>query len=477
MITSCVPNDVHLSQATPQQEKSPIISTATGTTTPPSAISPTSTPFALPHSEGPLLLLQSDVDEYLILDIHQQSQIPIDLPDTLQEIDLVKHLSPSRTQLFLHTSDETLIRLSLLTGEVQKLKEMPDADSSINLSKAVEEVQQALPNLGYTEEGIQSAVKNTFRQSIQHGRWFDSDRTLLMVSPGSETSTNLTLLDIESMTEIPLEDAPGMVEGFWIGPGRKKVLLKKGYIVDPGIWQEDRYFIISIQDRTFTPLPIPEDAINPAVSWFSISQIGITHQLGLVGGTGFSLVDINTLETTQFLTGQFSHITAYDDQLLIIDYDQQNKSTHIAVRSQDGVIFSATNLDGRCSLFTFIDTNRFIMNCEAHSFLFQDDALNHIFLTDSLHLFSRSPDRTLTLVVTRNQDILLLDGELFEKPKPVLVGEPLEVMWLPDSSGFLYRLIDRVYHYDLESQANHLLLTSDFLLDYRNLNAVWIVTQ
>jgi len=68
----------------------------------------------------------------------------------------------------------------------------------------------------------------------------------------------------------------------------------------------------------------------------------------------------------------------------------------------------------------------------------------------------------------------LVDSALKDRQELNLAGDPLEILWLPDSSGFLYRTARHLYHYDLATAVNHQLLMSDFFGDYRNLNAVWI---
>jgi hypothetical protein len=58
-----------------------------------------------------------------------------------------------------------------------------------------------------------------------------------------------------------------------------------------------------------------------------------------------------------------------------------------------------------------------------------------------------------------------------------LEGRPLEIRWVPDGTGFLYRITGKLLIYDLESGESSLLLNAQSLGDYTNINAVWIKVE
>jgi len=76
--------------------------------------------------------------------------------------------------------------------------------------------------------------------------------------------------------------------------------------------------------------------------------------------------------------------------------------------------------------------------------------------------------------MTRDENISLWDANLSSSEEIQKAGNPQEFLWLPDSSGFLYRTAGKLYFYDLQTKSSTLLITSEFLGDYRNLNAAWI---
>jgi hypothetical protein len=85
-----------------------------------------------------------------------------------------------------------------------------------------------------------------------------------------------------------------------------------------------------------------------------------------------------------------------------------------------------------------------------------------------------SPDGNTWVLVERSGQTSLLDSTL-ANPQPItLEGAPLEIRWLPDSGRFLYRTLGQLYQYDPVSDQSALLLESDLLGDYANINAVWI---
>jgi len=436
----------------------------------------TSTPVLPPvqELEGPLLLVQTDVDAYHILDIASQTSIPFSLPSESREISLAKNLSPSKSHMLIATDTNDFLILTIHSGEVHFLPKSPIEPSQFNFEQAATQAQQALPELNYTELGIQAALHNTLTTSTGIVSWFDSDQHLITVDIGSESSTNLTLLDVETGERSRLESAPALVEAFWVSPDRQRILLKKGFLIEPGIWQDDQYYVIDMGEHTFIAVTLPEAVDNPSVFWFSNELIGIIHQLAPVGGNGFSLLNVNNMQSRSVLSEPFTAISTYQDHLITLQVDQETQTTNLAVRLQTGEVIDSITLESMCSLFTFVDADRFLLNCEEHSLLVDGDTLQSVPFKDPLLHYSRSPNRESILLTTRSQKTYLLDPTFTDEIQLSLMGEALQVLWLPDSSGFLYRSSDHIYLYYIAEQANHLLFTASFFRDYRNLNAVWI---
>lgn len=467
-ITGCLPEpDISIPATKP-----PVTSTASVQPLPTSAATPTLSP--IPKLEGPLLLVQTDVDAYHILDIASQTSVPFSPPIGSREISLAKNLSPSKSRMLFTTPSDDILILTFHSGEIYTLPKSPSEPSEFNFEQAAVQVQQALPELNYTDLGIQAALHNTLTTSTGIISWFDSDQHLLTVAIGSESSTNLALLDVETGERTQLESAPALVEAFWISPDRQRILLKKGFLIEPGIWQDDQYYVINLEEDTVKTVPLPENSDYPSVFWFSSEQLGIFHQLAPVGGVGFSLVDADSMQTTPVLSEPFTGISSFKDNLISLHVNQEKLTTEVSLRRQTGEVIDSIKLTGACSLFTFVDADRFLLNCEEQSLLIDGDTLQYSPFKDPLLLFSRSPNRESILLTTRNQESNLIDPTLTKETQLSLMGEVLQVLWLPDSSGFLYRSADHIYLYQIANHSSHLLFTASFFRDYRNLNAVWI---
>jgi hypothetical protein len=102
-----------------------------------------------------------------------------------------------------------------------------------------------------------------------------------------------------------LEDQPGLVKDFRIGPDGNHILLQKGFVFVPGVWQDDRYYLLDLNQQTVQPIPLPEDVINPAVTWSDQGSLQVIHQVMFMGGTHLSLIDIATIAATQIYPGRF----------------------------------------------------------------------------------------------------------------------------------------------------------------------------
>jgi hypothetical protein len=89
-------------------------------------------------------------------------------------------------------------------------------------------------------------------------------------------------------------------------------------------------------------------------------------------------------------------------------------------------------------------------------------------------ILSRPPTGDPILSVFRTGEIKLLDANLRRENSITLAEPPLEIRWMPDSSGFLYRGRGKIYWYDLSTQSSNLLIESDLFNDYTNINGVWL---
>lgn len=472
LFASCTPSVITQETINPQptatQEQ-----TATQTAlTPITAITETPSAIDLTTLDGPLLLLQTSVDAFHLLDLATYSFIPYDLPGMFKDQRLSSQLSPNGKYLLLFTSDQSFEIDNILGKETSFSYDFRQDAFGSNVEQAVEAALQVFP--GYTSDFMRDLIDKTLLQGLQNIQWYQNDQTLLIIKEGSEANTNLALLDLSTGQTELLEQNPQFVEDYWLNPGDEKVLLKKGFSVAPNDWRDDHYFILNFVSETSFEIPIPENSEKPSIFWFSDDLIGIIHQTGFAGSTDFSLFTLSDLDSRLIINDTFSSLHTFGPDILTIYQDRDKHSTNLTLYSINGDVLATQELTGICSIKRKINSSSLILNCEAESKLVEGQELTVTDFGEPIFLISRSPDRQIYILITEDKNTSLVSSDLQEQTPIQLQGEPLEILWLPDSSGFLYRTARELIHYDISSSANTLLLTSDLFGDYRNLNAVWL---
>jgi len=468
-ITSCT---AHESEHTPVTSGSPTpVPQLVETNIPTQDASPTLTePLA---SDGPFLLLQTDFDVYQVIDFDLETITLIDLPDSNEQYRLAGNLSPTGTQILLLVSEDEVQVMNLSTGGIRKTFTHSDFNlSQFQSDQAARAAWEGSPESTNSADDMLSAVQSAYPESILNIQWYQDDDHVLWVSTGSETSTNLFLEDLQTGDRVQLEDMPGLVQDAWISPDGNDILLKKGYNFEPGAWQDDQYYLVDINRREAVLISLPEDVKSPSLFWRSSQTIGIIHQTALTGGVNLSILDTASLETIQLIEGAFTFLDSYSGSFLILRQDQEEKTSELSIIDLNGYELRSNTLDQLCSLKAVFN-ERIILNCETKSLLLDSDLQEHLF-GDPVFLLNLSPDGQASVLVFRTGSTSLLDDSLVMSRSLTLDGVPLEIRWLPDSSGFIYRTQGELHHYDLSSEEDKLLLISDLLNDYTNLNAVWV---
>ena len=435
----------------------------------PAALTPTPSPTNFPvlPSNGPLLLIQTDNGVYEVIDFTQNQRTPINLPDGGQRIGLASALSPSKTLLKSPIQAGEIQFFDLLNGSTKTVA-LPSGEFDVAQTAAL--AQAALPEMALTDEAALSAVTISNEDSLALAQWFQDDDHLLIVTPGSPTSTQLTLFEISTGQSEVLETLPGLVETVIVQGDL--ALLKKGYISEPGYWQDDRYALLGLSTGEVQAIELPEDSANPILNWFGPNTLSITHQSQPVGGYTFSILDLEEMERTQVIEGLFSSVQRYQGGLLVFRNDPENYGTILEHRDLAGQVLTQANLAEQCTPLTILGEN-VLVNCETESLIF-DSTLTAQPFSGPVFLLAGAPDGATWVRVERSGQTTLLDSAL-GSPQPIeLEGAALEVRWLPDSTGFLYRTLGQLFLYDLAEGVSTLILESDLLGDYANLNAVWI---
>jgi hypothetical protein len=428
-----------------------------------------------PLSEGPLLLVQTGFETYHIIDISQQTAYAFDSPGDNMSFNLGGNLSPSGKRMFFPADDEVVLIMDFSTWEEQHLENLCHDSPVFNPQTTAEEGLDALPELGFTFEDMLSAVEAAFTQSIQNLQWLQDDTTLLSAQAGSPTSTNLYRYDLQTGERTQLEDRPGLVQALWVAPGGEKILVKKNYIFHPNAWQDDSYFVVDVADPSVEPIPLPQDSKYPSLSWLGPNHIGITHHTQPQSGTGYSIINVTTMESTLILDGAFTQIRADGENLVVTRQDQAAKTTLLEWLNFNGEVTHSQTIDQLCRI-TAVINRKTVLNCETES-LWLDETTQPQSFGDPIFLLSPAPDGESIVLITRTEESFLLNAALVERQPLALAESPLEIRWLPDSSGFLYRTLGELLYYDLTGGLSHLLFTSDIFGDYTNINAVWINTE
>jgi hypothetical protein len=118
--------------------------------------------------------------------------------------------------------------------------------------------------------------------------------------------------------------------------------------------------------------------------------------------------------------------------------------------------------------------DQILLNCSDGAYLVNPELQEERF-SDPIFLISDAPDQTKTLTLLRQNEIALLDlGGKTNRTELILPSSAFQVLWLPDSSGFLYRTMASLRYYDLTENEDQWLLDISDIYDYTNFNAAWI---
>lgn len=455
--------------ATPAIESTPTAQTAAITTPKPTpSIVPTQD---LVSAEGPLLLIQTGFYEYLYIDPKNQTSFPFKAPISNPQFRLGAHLSPSGRLLFIPQDDTTGLIINLITGEVVHTYQF----SSLPLFQpelAASQAQPLVTVLNLSEAALLEAVVQAYQRSKGIFRWYHSDRYHISVQDSGETSTSLFLDDHQTGTRLQLEDQPGLVNDYRVGPDGKQILLQKGLVFMPGAYRDKQYYLINLEDQTTQHVPLPEDVQNPSVTWFAVDTLSAIHHAFMSGGSGFSRIDTKTMQASQVIAGEFSDLRRFGEHLFVIRRESDPEGTTFELLTLEGETVAAQTFDKSC-FYQYAVSDRIIFQCELESFVLDKNFSIEPF-GDLILTITPAPDGRNMVMINRSEQSFILDADLQVQSELPLEETPLEIRWHPDSNGFLYRTHGRLFFYNLTTESSHLLIESDLFSDYTNINAVWV---
>ena len=465
-IAGCAPESQTVTPTAAQSATPTESPTPAPTATP--TLFPTPAYTALPESQGPTLLLQTDFHTYQIIDFGLGITYDFSPPQEDQEYNLAANISPDRTQMIFINEPEGFQIVNLATGSIRASYDI-DMDS-FHPESAVRIIQETLPDLGYSTDMLENAVRGAYLTSLQWISWYPDSDHLLFVQPGSETSTCLTHINLQTGETSTLENESGFVQNVWVSPGGELLLVKKSLVFDANVWEDDRYYLVNLVVNDVQSIPLPENVDNPSLGWFDQDHIQIIHTTDIAGSTGFSLLNIQSMESTPLVHSQFTSVWKLGNAIAVFSKDDSSESTEIDLISLQGESLASQSLPGLC-VRSFLVGEKLLVNCEEESILLDKNLSQQVF-GDLISMLRSSPIGII--ILTRENKIFLYDTSLENRQPLELTGEPLEFLWLPDSTGFLYRTYGMVYYYNLLTRSSQFLLESDLFTDYRNLNAAWM---
>jgi hypothetical protein len=425
----------------------------------------------LPQPGGSYLLIQTNFDKYVILDISTGKKIPFQSPGTNQKFTLNANLSPSGRKMRFQIDETMVILTDLASGEILETYSLQPDQSLFKADLVLQELRTK-QNLEIDDDSLLNHIATAHQNSLADIRWYQSDQFWLLPQDSGKTSTSLSLFDLEMETFLILESEPGLVLDYWVGPDKNRILVEKGYLKEPGFSVDVHYYVLDVLEHKVEPVPLPDSSEKPILSWIDAGIIGITHQMQPVGGINYSIYDVNSGELTQLFKGSFSHISSYKGGLLLFHNNPALSQTKASYLTYDGEIISQQTLNRRCFYKGRLD-DKILLNCESESLLLSETMTSSPF-DGAISVWSPAPDHSKIIFVNHDEEVFLLDQNSQESELMVLEGTPLEIRWIPNNTGYLYRTKGNLFVYDFANQQSQFLLNSDFLGDYTNINAVWI---
>ncbi len=420
---------------------------------------------------GPLLLIQTDIFEFQFLNPVTGKTSAFDFPIDDLQFRLQDHQSPSGNLMLIPSGDSTGKILDLQTAKVAQFYDFK-GQILFNPEEAAAVAEPLINDASLSHSDILQSIIYAHDQSTQLARWFQSDRFHLSVKDTGSSSTGLFLNDHQTDHSRQLEAFPGFVYDVSISPFNDLILLKKGFIFTPTIKQDKLYYLVDANEFTTQSIQIPSDIINPSLFWVSNNMIGMVHRPHLSGGSGFTLYDVESHRFTRIIDSDFQDLRHFHDLFLVFKNYKETNSTVIELVSFTGESIAALNLEKRCR-FQAAYASKFMIQCESTTYIL-DKQLGIKPFVDSFTLLSPSPDGQYYVMVNHQSKSFLLDDNFQIITELNLQDTPLEILWLGNAVGFIYRSLGQVYFYNLPNQTNNLLFESDIYSDYTNLNVILI---
>ena len=420
--------------------------------------------------DSPLYLLQTDFFEYQFLNPVSQKLLLFSPPPISPQFRLQPHQSPSGKLMFFPQNEIKGVIIDLQTGETVFTYDFT-TQAQFEPRQAASTARSILKDLNLNETDLIQALKQAHLNSTQLFSWYRDDQHFISVKDSSVSSTSLFLTDLKIGNSIQLEDHPGLVKNISISSDSNLILLEKGFIFMPAANNDNNFYLIDVNEPKSIPIQLPENIFNPFLFWISEDLIGVIHETHLSGGAKFSLYNINTNTLVQIINEGFYDLRQFADKLLIFRKTIEHFSL-IDFYSFEGELLGSQSFDQNCHFYAAL-SDAFVMQCTTNTYII-DKNLQAQPLFDTFTILSPAPNGHSIVTVNRSGQSFLLDANFNNQFKLDLKETPLEIIWLPNSNGFMYRVLGSLHYYDIINQTDYFLFESDLLSDYTNLNIVLV---
>jgi hypothetical protein len=310
-------------------------------------------------------------------------------------------------------------------------------------------------------------------------RW-SADSSSLYFSDACEGGYScLHSYDLITGQKSQVEREEFFLEGIYLAPDKSSILLIKSPVPQLPDFPMINVVVIdpSLQIKHIPPLPSDMN-LNYEYAWLDSNNLVIT---------GFNVEDFTYSEIYKYsLNSNHAYIVEnepfldfifLDDEIFILKFDPVTQSSRITIRS-DQYQDKTLGIPVECNDLRRSSINGYsvLVSCEQGLFgidptfnliKIADISGNIVFSPDSRFLIQYSPsDPSIS-----NNSIKLLDsnlGLLRELPVP----DVRQIIWQPDSLGFLYLSMHGLFRVELPDGEPELLINNN-MDDYRHLDAAW----
>lgn len=438
---------------------------------------------------GPLLLINdntSDGNPLFILDVSSAEKYILEIPGDTSISSLGNALSPDQRSIILTRNykddpfQKDLLIFDIMTGKI--LHEIHIGSPSPIATKEMfsllpQDVQREISDRNLDDWILNESLAG----SLGVFRWSADSRSFYFSNSCENGYTCLYHYNMKVGEEIQLEGGEFFVQRIHLSPDGSRILLIKSPI--PQL-TEFPIINVSVLDPLLEVTHIPHissdmnltydyawlDANNLVISGFNVDDFIYSeiYQYGLIGN------NVTLLSNDPF----FDHI--FDgNQLITLQFDQDAQFTKVSIKSAQNPDH-LLNIPGKCIdlISSPIPGYIALVSCEQGLF-----GIDPTFVLTKISEFSGnfalSPDSQFFIQFSpsdpsiSNDSIKLLDAN-FGLLREMLVPDVRQIIWQPDSLGFLYLSMEGLFRVQLPDGDPELLIYNN-TDDYRHLDAVWFV--